>query len=30
MRYHDERLRWQENFSYIDSVTAIDATGKSL
>lgn len=29
MRYHDERLRWlQENFSYIDSVTMIDATGK--
>ena len=29
LRYHDERLRWlQENFSYIDSVTKIDATGK--
>ena len=29
IRYHDERLRWlQENFSYIDSVTMIDATGK--
>ena len=28
-QYHDERLRWlQENFSYIDSVTMIDATGK--